>query len=182
MSHAQGVLDGRWVQECSSGFQRTELIDGMRAQLTETSFSDQFCETEQVSILSSGSIYLGGAVQTPKGAFEINFTFEKVELIPKTQQLVARFNEAHLCGFSEWAISTPIEITSLQCDLFGTGQLVQIPRAGTKRFGIYKIEQFENSRAEKLYFGKLTPKENAQSEATRPTSLDLRFYLKGLQS
>lgn len=170
-------LDGDWLQPCFSRFQKIESISGNQARLSENSFLDELCIQKQTSIISSGRIALGDEVPVPSGAATIDFTFETVEILLHSREAVRYFNSRNLCGFSDWKIGHAKEATGLACDLFGTGTPITIPSAGEKRFGIYQIQRSPEG-AESLYFGKLTPTENAKTEAARPTQLDLRFYRK----
>lgn len=169
-------LQGIWLQPCSENFKRTEVISGSQAQLIESSFLDASCLSPQTTIINTGSVFIGNPVLTPPGATQIDFTFEKVELILQTREAVDFYNSHSICGFEDWAPSKAKDITGLECDLFGNDNPITIPENGEKRFGIYQVQKI--AEEERLYFGKLTPTENAKFEETRPTSLDARFYTK----
>jgi hypothetical protein len=191
-SETDTTLDGLWLQSCSSAFARLERFSSSHAELIETSFTDRFCTSPQLSIISSGSIHLGGTAILPEGASKIDFIFEKVEITVQSPRTLAFFNDKHLCGFTDWQLNAPKEVTGLSCDFFDNNQPFMIPVKGEKRYGIYQLKTDSRPSSTKssqsntndsihedqLYFGKLTPEENAKTESTRPTTLDSRFYVR----
>ncbi|MNY70628.1 hypothetical protein D3C86_2088020 [compost metagenome] len=86
------------------------------------------------------------------------------------------FNTRQVCGFTDWALDTPKDITGMTCKLFEDWSALKAPREGEMRFGTYKIEQ--NKEGDRLFFGRLTKDRDALSPEKRPHLLDPRYYIR----
>ena len=64
-------LDGRWIQDCRSGYQREEIFSGNKATYTERNFWDKSCTDLAVETISRGTIRLGKPALRPEGAEDI---------------------------------------------------------------------------------------------------------------
>lgn len=58
---------------------------------------------------------LGPSSAAP-GAFEIDIDIRKHTLTPLHPSSVEDYNERHLCGFTDWVLGVPRDITNLECE------------------------------------------------------------------
>jgi len=166
-------LDGLWRQDCFRGYQREEWIEGNKAAYSETNFRDLACTSPALNIVSRGELVEGGFVLKPLGARELDFIFSSVSLIPLDQGAADFYESISLCGLNGWKVKEEKEITGLSCEFFGEGSRFQIPKAGTRKFGI-----FRRGGDRELYFGKLSPARDASSPLKRPVEFDPLPYLR----
>lgn len=164
-------LDGVWLQPCQDRALRLEVISGERAALTEANYLDNICHHPKIALTSEGRLTLPSP-QAAQG--NIDFYFDSVTLTLLETGLVKLFNEKAICGFPQWELNQPHEITGGECDLFQTGKAVHIPKKDDARFGIYSLPPEENGQI--LLFGRLTPQQNGSTPERRPSELDPRAY------
>lgn len=174
------TLDGEWAQPCRNRVQKREYFDQDRSSLHETSFVDPACTLPRITLITSGRIELGAAAEIPADATKIDFTFGKLELLPHTEEIARYLDSEKMCGLTSWRAGEAREITGMLCELFFKGLPVRVPSPGQRRFGIYKIETGDTG--ERLFFGKLTPEENASSDARRPRSWNPEPFTRALES
>lgn len=161
-------LDGVWRQDCRGAHQREEFFQGESATFTERNFSDLICSRAAIESISRGTIVLGDFL--PNGARQIDFVFTSVHMKPSTEQIAEHYRTRRICGYRDWAVGVEREVTGRECDFFGLGSVVRVPAAGSRKFGIVKIE------AEALYFGELSLDRDGSTPEKRPLVLDLRPY------
>ncbi|MGZ3653117.1 MAG: hypothetical protein ACXWR1_17330 [Bdellovibrionota bacterium] len=165
-------LNGFWSQGCQHGYSREEKFDGAAAVYSERNYWDLECQRPAIETISRGLITPGEALPQPAGANRLDFTFTSVSLRPVDDQSAESWNQKVLCGFRDWRAGEEREVTGRQCDFFGLGSVVQVPRVGDRRFGIVKQDN------DALFFGKLSPGHDGSSPERRPLELDPLPYLK----
>lgn len=158
------ALEGRWLQACQNQVARTEHFQDHNVTLTESYYYDSECLKPLMMIKSDGEF------STTEGT--IDFTFQQITLTASDMMIINDFNARAVCGFTDWQMDQPKPITGLQCALVAGAKPIPISDAGSKRFGIYKIE------GDLLYFGRLEKDHDALSPETRPIAFDPRFYKK----
>lgn len=163
------ALAGLFVQDCASGFRRSQDFSPSQVIYSEENFFDSACEELSVSSRSYGSYSLGEKVGDARA---IDFVFAKVTLEPSSAEVAAAYRGRALCGLTEWEQDKETEITGLRCDFLDNGGLFKVPSAGDIRYGIVKEE------GDSLRFGRLSPEFDGSSPERRPLFLDSRPYLK----
>ncbi len=170
LASAAAPLDGVWRQDCQRGSSREEAFSDAAATFTERNFWDGACSQPSVETISRGTIILGEALAVPEGARAIDFTFSSVALRALDTRSAGAWNQRGVCGFRDWAPGVEKDVTGRECDFFGLGTVVQVPRAGDRRFGIVK------GAPGALLFGRLSPDHSGMTPESRPQVLDPMPY------
>lgn len=157
-------LEGIWVRPCYQGGMQIQMIEDNSDTANEIFYEDAQCRTPLLAFVNDGTFEIHDK--------QINFEFQKVSLVLHSDKVVADFNQRSVCGKTDWKKNSPAEITGLQCALFQEHKLVQVPRAGEMRFGIWQVKET------KLFFGLLTRELNGSTPEKRPVDLDQRPYFK----
>lgn len=163
-------FDGVWRQPCQRGYAREEIFAGSSATYTERNFWDRACTAPAVEIVSRGTIQMAEPMLEAAGARPIDFTFTSVSLKPASPRTAEAWRERGVCGFRDWQSGQEKDVTGRECDFFGLGSVVRVPRAGDQRFGIAKISGGE------LFLGRLSPARDGSSPGRRPLELDPLGY------
>jgi hypothetical protein len=158
------LLEGIWSQPCQNQALRTENFARAQVTLTESYYGDKNCAKPVMDFESAGTY------TADRG--EIDFAFQKISITVQDFWYMADYNNRHVCGIDTWEMGVAQDVTGKFCEIFGKGYGIQIPPAGQKRFGIYKIEN------DQLYFGKLSVERDSSSPEKRPTEFDPRFYVR----
>jgi hypothetical protein len=161
---ANPQLEGIWLRPCRSGSIQVQEFSDNQSYVTELFFVDANCKTPMMAFMDDGTFNTDQQ--------NIDFQFQKVSVSLYTDELVADYNLRAVCGIKTWQKNSPQEITGLQCAIFQASKLVQIPRVGDMRYGIWKVD------LDKLYFGQLSKINNGQTPETRPTIWDPNSYVK----
>lgn len=165
-----GDLDGHWKQDCARGYLKEEHFLGDSATYTEHNFRDLSCLTPSVDSVSRGTLVPGNPLLDPLGASELDFVFSSVGFTPRDQAAADFYESISLCGLTGWKVNEEKDITGLVCEFFAQGLKMQVPAAGTRKFGIVKRE------GDSLFFGKLSPERDGSTPFTRPRELDPAAY------
>ena len=161
---ASTPLEGVWLRQCSKGGMQVQIFEGNSSRTTELFFEDSNCYDPLMAFLNDGQIKIQNQ--------QIDFQFEKVSVVLYSDKIIEDFNRRSVCGKNDWGKNDVTPVTGQICAFFQESKLVQVPKAGEMRFGIWKKE------LNKLYFGMLTQAENGTTPEKRPTSLDPRAYFK----
>ena len=159
------IPSGNWATDCVSGVERRQSYVSNFVRTEETFFTALNCEQPNVRFITTGHV----SALTPDPQSEhrkINFTYQQVDLSLHRAELVSHFNQRRVCGFSDWQLNEPKEITGLNCELFQTGTVTRVAAAGDRRYGIYAIE------GDRLYYGQLSISTDGSSEDKRPKVLN----------
>lgn len=165
-SNSAGVLEGRWAQPCQLQTVREETFAGTSATLLENYYYKTDCSQALMSIRNTGT-YTSTDDQ-------LDFTFAQITISLKDIMMVEDFNSRAVCGVADWQLYQERDVTGLECALITGAKPMKISKAGSQRFGIYKVQ------GDLLYFGRLEPGRDALSPEKRPTTLDPRYYVKQL--
>jgi len=166
------IVDGTYEQACRAGYARQEIFAGENAIYVEKNFADGGCKNLSLEIRSYGRVVYSGALEFPRGASAIDFSFLKVTLVPAQEWVADLYRKRNLCGVSNWRVGEETEITGRSCDFFGLGRFAQVPEAGEPRFGIYAQEANGT-----LYLGQLHPERDGKTPERRPRNFDPYPYL-----
>lgn len=160
------LLEGLWSQDCLRQASRHEYFQDTQVTLTERYFRDTHCTKEALTFESLGEFNAQDG--------KIDFAFHKISIAVQDLHSMLDFNSRKVCGIDTWDRGVAQEVTGLYCEIYGTGLGIQVPPAGQKRYGIYKIE------GDLLFFGKLSPEKDASSPEKRPIEFDGRFFRRSL--
>ena len=111
-------IDGNWIAECtpSKTKQQFKVEDGTWTWVYAY-FNDDAC-TEKVRLYEASGLFLTGVgVDAPSGANKLNLEFKKSSLTAQSDDVVATNNAQSVCGKTDWAKDTPVDIiacTALQ--------------------------------------------------------------------
>lgn len=158
-------LNGVWVRPCNQGQMQIQFFEAEKNYSDDLFFQDQACQKPLMSFSYDGLYQLRTG--------EMDYQFSRVSITVYSNELLQNFKTRKVCGFTNWSLNSPREITGLRCAFFSEKEM-QVPNNGEGRFGIWKVEN------RKLYFGKLTPSHPATSPETRPIEWDPRPYFKQL--
>jgi hypothetical protein len=162
-------IAGLFAQDCTNGFRRSQEFRGNQVVYAEQNFFDSACEEPSVTTRSYGTYVLGAGAGSGR---EIDFTFSKVTLTPKTGGVAEAYRLRALCGRADWAANEEAEISGRRCDFLDNGVGFRVPAMGDRRYGIVK----EGEGA--LWFGRLSPESDGSTPARRPRFLDPLPYLR----
>lgn len=151
-------LSGEWITPCDRGLRKTQVIDGDVATTTEFFHHDRFCNVESFRFKTAGTIKT-----FPNQPAWIDFAYSEIEITVFVKEVVEDFNARKVCGFTNWSVAMPQQITGLNCALFNMNKETKIPSAGDMKFGIYKIE------TDHLYYGQMTKEKDSSSPEKRPS-------------
>lgn len=164
-SYAQTPLEGIWLRPClNKGAAHIQIFTGLKNRADDLFYEDLNCTVPAMTFINIGHFKIQDQ--------QIDYEFESVSIVLYTDRLVKSYNDRAVCGKSDWEKNSITVITGLRCALFQENYFVQVPKAGDKRFGIWKIEE------DSLFFGALSQQENGSTPEKRPTAFDLRPYFK----
>ncbi|MBX2881474.1 MAG: hypothetical protein KTR32_16130 [Granulosicoccus sp.] len=108
-----------WQQSClpstDEDFERSTLdIDSNSFVITQSSFSDQECNSATQAVTFAGTFTEGELVPVSDrgNATAIDLTISSVALTFSTEELVTAANGAGLCGINNWAINVSSDISN----------------------------------------------------------------------
>lgn len=157
------IPDGLWVTPCQHGLKREQVYNKSLSTTTEYFHHEANCRDLALSFTTVGPVHFNLDIANPHF---IEFTYDSISLTLHKQSLVDNFRQRQVCGIQDWQMNQPQLITGLQCALFTTDSLVQVPQAGQRRYGIYEI------RGPHLYYGQLTQETDGSSVERRPTEFN----------
>ncbi len=150
-------LAGAWVSACTDSVIYRATFTESTFVATATPYSNTSCTAVTSFRQTYTYSYSGGDdVDQPEGAKTLDYTVSKVEITPLTTTEANGRNSVTACGFSDWAVNVPKDITS------GCGGPSS---AGETTYDIYKID---NGR---LFTGDLTGSNDGTTASKRPTGL-----------
>lgn len=165
LRHAEASpLSGTWQQDCRNRVVRTEEFTIGDVVYQENFFADDSCTTALLQFRVSGPFRIVGT--------DIDFRSNIYEAIAMSADVARSFNARRVCGWSDWREGQVRDVSSRACDFFNWGSPMQVPPAGSWRFGKWKLENGF------LYFGLLTPERDGTTPARRPTTWNPSFYRK----
>ena len=130
-------------------------------EIVQTVYSDLSCALPSYDFSFSGPYDLDAT-----NGF-LNYGYASIKLQALDEKLVQRFNETLLCGFSDWQLNVPKEVSGLECG----GQL--IPASGSRAYDRIKSRPEDES----IQLGLITETEDGLSEESRPSQFEsLSFY------
>lgn len=164
---AKAEIRGLYGTHCLEGKGISAVKDLLFREQTletvQTVFADLTCEIPSYDFSFSGPYDL----DTETG--HLDYAYASIKLQALSETVVAKFNEASLCGFTDWKINKPKEVSGLDCG----GQL--IPVKDTRAFDLVKESPFDAS----VQLGLITDQEDGLSSAARPTRLEnFTYYAK----
>ncbi|MFN8790141.1 MAG: hypothetical protein ACK5Y2_01645 [Bdellovibrionales bacterium] len=157
-------LEGLWERPCDRGTRQFQSFSGPHSHSQDILYRDPSCS---IPVLRFENL---GRYETRPG--EIDFTFSRVLVTVESSEMLHDFRVRRVCGASDWTLGLKKDVTGLRCAFFQRDRLIQVPRAGEGRYGIWKIEGAQ------LYFGRLDRATPGTSPALRPREWDLRPYFK----
>lgn len=130
-------------------------------EIVQTVYSDLLCTSPSYDFSFSGPYDLDETTGF------LNYGYASIKLQALDGKLVQRFNETLLCGYGDWQLNVPKEVTGLDCG----GQL--IPARGSRAFDRIR----SGPEDESIQLGLISETEDGLSEETRPTEFEsLSFY------
>jgi hypothetical protein len=153
-------LEGNGVSAIKDLLLRDEIMETV-----QTVYSDRFCENPSYDFSFSGPY----VYQEETGYFDYDYASIKLQALD--QKVVEQFNEVALCGFQDWSLGRPKEVSGLDCG----GQL--LPSIGTRAFDL--IHEKGASSNPSLQLGRITEMNNGLSPESRPSEVeDLTYFPK----
>jgi len=157
-------IEGPWVRPCDRGTQQLQSFRGPYSHSQDILYQDVACSRILLRFENLGRY------ETRPG--EIDFIFDRVLVTVESSEMLHDFQVRRVCGASDWTLGRKKDVTGLRCAFFQRDRLIQVPRAGEGRYGIWKIE------GDRLFFGRLDRTTPGTSPALRPQEWDLRPYFK----
>ena len=163
------VLEGTWSRGCASDGggdydKITTTYSGSITNSTYSVFSAIDCSAGSAVVIMSGkgTFTVGEDIVLPGGdsATKLNENYSSILITLFDASYIASFNQAQLCGKSNWEAGKQVEIA-------GCSDLI----SSNLNFDIFKIN------GNKLFFGDTATGEGI-SDATRPTQLETIFQTK----
>lgn len=160
-------FDGLWQTACLNGLQKTNSIQNHSSQYQESFFKDKNCFNESFRFVTQSNFTFDSTHSN-----WVNFTFSEIQLTVFTNLIINDFNNRSVCGVNTWKLAEPQNITGKACALFNINQASLMPKAGDIKYAIYEIKD------NRLYYGKLSKKEDGSTPDKRPTEFNLDFFQK----
>lgn len=154
------IAPGFWSTDCLNGLKKQQTYFAKRVLTEEIFYKDSVCSKPTFRFSTDGRVEFPSEDQT-----YIDFVYTSIYLTVFEESAAADFNKKEVCGLKTWIAAMPIEITGKSCAIFSSAP-AKIPSAGDLRFGIYSVEE------DRLYYGRLTQKNDGSSPATRPAILN----------
>lgn len=167
------ALVGTWTGSCIAGsrdttyakFTLTLAADSTMTQSAEMYSAAGCAAAAKVYTFNyTGTWVKGDAVTGIDGAFNVDSTYNKVEMSLHSDANVTSFNTAGACG-GGWVKDTPKELTATAASCTG------FPKSGDKNYDIFKVD------GTKLYYGSSAGGKDGKSAANRATTLDTTAWL-----
>ncbi|MEQ1721977.1 MAG: hypothetical protein ABL930_02295 [Pseudobdellovibrio sp.] len=154
---------------CQQGLKKEQIYEpNNRVSTTEFFHQDALCNDESFRFQTIGTIQYNG-----EDSRFIDFTYERINLSVFKQNVIDDFNKRKVCGFNDWKVSVPQNITGLKCAIFNYTKETQIPKHGDMKYGIYLVEE------NRLYYGQPSQILDGSTPSKRPTefrrSIELLF-------
>lgn len=166
--NAKGVeINGAWTGPCTF-FSNTSMHGSAKFSDSEVlieyfTYIDRYCEQP----VHAYRYFRSYGIPNVQGSFtSIDYTVVRVEEVVLTNRFVELSNETEACGFSNWKLGIPKDVTGRKC---GSGD--PHPEAGIMIYDIYKvINGF-------LYFGQMNQSKDGSSPERRPVLLDDEYIM-----
>jgi hypothetical protein len=128
-------------------------------------FNREQCEKHAYTVTSESSYTTTDELQG-----EIDYTVKSIRLSYHLSSSVDELNDIEFCGFNDWKVNEPKEISSKKC----FDDLPSLPAPGEKILDRFLIDQ------NKLFFGRSIGKDNTQTgnSQTRPAEVNRNEYLE----
>lgn len=161
---ASPSLNGDWERPCENGVLRKEVVTAGTATYTERFHFDIACTQPAFEIAMLGEIRTHG--------HNFDFRITRVLARPLEDSMTVRWNQKATCGSRLWRSSSFIDVSGRPCDFFLMGSPLQVPRPGSLRHGIWRID------GDRLYFGRMTSQFDGSTPERRPRDWDPRPYFR----
>lgn len=156
------INPGLWSTQCLKGLIKSQTLGtNNEIRLSENFYQDAACTQASFEFKTNGAVFFNS-----EQPLFIDFVYEDIQMTLYKNNLVVDFNSRKVCGFDNWKIAEPQDITGRLCAIFNIGKETQIPRRNDFKYGIYSIEN------EKLYYGKLSSQFDGNSPEKRPQQLN----------
>lgn len=168
-------LLGTWLLSCQQTSFTTELVvDATSYDATTTTYTDGTCVDPLFTDVYSNTYLTGQSVTSTNGlpATELDVTLTTVERTLHTDIMVMGYNASTSCGYSDWEIDVPKDITGRDCGSFASGctsdsTSTVCDAAGTTTYTIYGV----NDTGTQLNFGYPTTGRDGTTPAARMNTL-----------
>jgi len=124
-------FDSVWVRDCQAtnienepffqSFRDFVTIEGLISERTRVNYSDVDCQLMSVSTTNNVTVeFSESGVDAASGlmTYPVEMTVTEFRVTPETQELTDTYNEANLCGVSNFTISEAT-VVPIDCDVFG---------------------------------------------------------------
>lgn len=159
------ALQGRWTSDCAPqdrDFLSVSVgVAGNDLSLVLTHFSDAACHVPELGLTISSQFGVDGLSTDIVGAYKSSTTTHKATLTPLATDVAMSLNLFSYCGFQNWTINVPKDVTGLICQ----GQTM--PAAEVRDFDIFQVDA-----QGVLYWGLRTSAFDGASPERRPIALN----------
>ena len=119
-SSSSTAYEGTYLSSCSSDKRIYQIdISGSTSTLTIKDYKDSNCQTDEGEHIITETITLGDNVTVTKNTDNISITAQKIDFTKtkhtytmKNSTDVTNNNASEACGFSDWEINVPKDISS----------------------------------------------------------------------
>ncbi len=117
------VLEGTWQGSCtnfsSGSFQSSGLespvVSDTNVSINTNTYSTADCSGAIADTLSINAGYVSSVSSTDPSLFNVDLTQQSITWTVFDQTTVDIFNAASTCGFSNWTVGVPKDVTNLSC-------------------------------------------------------------------
>ncbi|HYX37847.1 MAG TPA: hypothetical protein VE954_32490 [Oligoflexus sp.] len=159
-AQVEDPLHGVWKNECIQTPEGSLLSTLELAQdkllLAKRSFSDAICQSLALVETYQGEVKQGPLANHSTGTYPLDMTLSSLTIEIATQELADNFNQAQICGNSDWAAKKPQVFTDSCLGL-------------VKGETTYTIASLSGNQ---LKLGLLTDSHDGSSPERRPIDLD----------
>lgn len=164
-------LNGHWGRNCAAAGEVAEISAtkveydfGAAVKKTTTAFQDDKCQAPMLALVEYGSYSIGNEVGSKTGVYELDQNYATATVTPLSAEAVEGLYLASACGFSDWALNQPRDITAKTSDdPVASRCWRKTPRTA------YDVARIENNQ---LFMGKYTPTADRSTPQKRPTAID----------
>lgn len=170
----ESLEGGQWIASCidnySSWETRKAQYDGTNYVESVEAFADSYCNNPAFRLQEDGVYTIPGKIEG-SSMRKLDRTVASIKLTPLSALGVSNLNSSSFCGFSDWAVNVPREISGLTCN----GQV--IPAGGTTYYDLFTIwpysidDPYVGITKGDLNFGYRGGGMDGMTEETRPDSV-----------
>lgn len=160
------AAQGTWKRACANYDAGSFVLSGLGFTETSNHYSLATCTSasRSTTLRVVGDLDTEGSNANLTGAKNIRYRIRSVQYTIVDAQYVTMFNYEQICGKTDWAVNTAVELLNTTC-----GEIFDRPVRTNERQWYYDLLSVSGSQ---LTFGESSGTYNGTTSALRPVALD----------